>query len=141
MSSEPHAPTSLEEFFSSPDEADLELDDGHADVGSRIEEARVAAGIDRETFGAQVGVDVETVATWESGEASPRSNQLVAIAGILGVSPPWLMIGHGESPGTPDHTPSAAPELAEIRAELEGLVQRLDRVVDALPDTEDSAPD
>jgi transcriptional regulator with XRE-family HTH domain len=138
MSPDPHAATSLGEFLSAPDEADVELDDADADVGSRIETARVAAGIDRETLGAQVGVGVDTVATWESGEGSPRSNQLVAIAGILAVSPPWLMIGHGDAPDTSQEPATVAPELAEIRAELEDLVQRLDRVVDALPDTEQS---
>jgi transcriptional regulator with XRE-family HTH domain len=106
MSADHHSPTSLEEYLFDPDDADLGLDDADADVGSRIEEARVAAGIDRETLGAQVGVDLETISTWESGEGAPRSNQLVAIAGILGVSPPWLMIGHGESPGTSEDSTS-----------------------------------
>ena len=139
MNADPHATTSLGEFLSAPDEVDTELEDADADVGSRISEARVAAGMDPASLGTQLGVDADIVAAWESGEQSPRGNQLVAIAGILGVSPPWLMIGHGDAPTTPHESTAVAPELTEIRAELEDLVQRLDRVVDALPDTDDPA--
>ena len=141
MNSQPHATASLGEYLSAPDETDSELDDADADVGSRMEEARVAAGMDRTAVGGQLGIGADTVAAWESGERAPRSNQLVAVAGILGVSPPWLMIGHGEAPGTPQVSTTVAPELAEIRSELEDLVQRLDRVVDALPETENPTHD
>ena len=95
MTTDPQPFPSLEAFFSPDVETDAEVDDGDGDVGARIEAARVATDIDRATLGARLGVDAETVADWESGETAPRSNQLVAIAGVLGVSPPWLMIGYG----------------------------------------------
>lgn len=94
--SQPH--TTLGDFLATGDAAETTLDDADADVGSRIEQAREIAGMDRTTFGAQVGVRPETISVWESGERLPRSNKLVSIAGILGVSLSWLMIGHGQGP-------------------------------------------
>jgi len=45
-----------------------------------------------------VGVEVETLEAWEHDRATPRSNRLTMLAGILGASPSWLLFGRGASP-------------------------------------------
>lgn len=133
MTHESQSPATLTEYFAGDRVDALDAD---ADVGSRIEAARELAGMDRAEFGAQVGVRPETVAAWESGERPTRSNKLVLIAGVLGVSLSWLMIGRGEGPSAPSQPAPLAPELADIRADLEELADRIDQVVQSLPDGE-----
>jgi transcriptional regulator with XRE-family HTH domain len=131
LQTEAHDP--LEGFLLAGDGDTDTLKDADSDIGRRIVEAREAAGIDRLTFGARVGVRPETVAAWESGHRRPRSNRLATIAGVLGVGISWLMIGHGDSPSEQGDLAGIAPEIAAIRAELELLVGRLDRLASALP--------
>jgi transcriptional regulator with XRE-family HTH domain len=128
---EAHDP--LEGFLLAGDGDTEALKDADSDVGKRIAEAREAAGMERAAFGARVGVRPETVAAWETGHRRPRSNRLATIAGVLGVGISWLMIGHGDSPSEQDDLAGIAPEIAAIRAELELLVARLDRLAGALP--------
>ncbi|MFT7609565.1 MAG: transcriptional regulator with XRE-family HTH domain [Candidatus Aldehydirespiratoraceae bacterium] len=128
---EAHDP--LEGFLLAGDGDTEALKDADSDVGKRIAEAREAAGMERAAFGARVGVRPETVAAWETGHRRPRSNRLATIAGVLGVGISWLMIGHGDSPSEQDDLAGIAPEIAAIRAELELLVARLDRLASALP--------
>ena len=106
MSTKSTAQSNLGEFLATGDD-DADLADADADVGSRIATARETAGMDRTAFGAQLGVREETVEAWESGSQAPRSNKLAAIAGVLGVSLSWLMIGRGVAPR--DQHDSALP--------------------------------
>jgi transcriptional regulator with XRE-family HTH domain len=123
----------LEGFLVAGDGDTNAIKDADSDIGRRIAEAREAAGMERLTFGKRVGVRPETVAAWETGHRRPRSNRLATIAGVLGVGISWLMIGHGDSPSEQDDLAGIAPEIAAIRAELELLVARLDRLAGALP--------
>jgi transcriptional regulator with XRE-family HTH domain len=68
-------------------------------LGGRLSSALDAAGISAESLANQLGVREETVIAWESDRSEPRPSRLVDIAGILGVSPMWLMTGAGEGPG------------------------------------------
>jgi transcriptional regulator with XRE-family HTH domain len=68
-------------------------------LGGRLSSALDAAGISAESLANQLGVRQETVIAWESDRSEPRPSRLVDIAGILGVSPMWLMTGAGEGPG------------------------------------------
>lgn len=131
LQSDVHDP--LEGFLLAGDGDTEALKDADSDVGSRIAQAREAAGMDRLAFGERVGVRPDTVAAWESGHRRPRSNRLATIAGVLGVGISWLMVGHGDSPSEQGDLAGIAPEIAAIRAELEMLVARLDRVTSALP--------
>lgn len=133
MTPQPEAHDPFEGFLLAGDGDTETLKDADSDIGRRIAEAREAAGMERLTFGERVGVRPETVAAWESGHRRPRSNRLATIAGVLGVGISWLMIGHGDSPSEQDDLAGVAPEIASIRAELEQLVGRLDRLASALP--------
>ncbi len=74
------------------------IEDSARDLGGRIADARVAAGRTQTDIANHMGIKVSTVEKWENGTASPRSNRLAALAGILGVSMSWLIVGHGEEP-------------------------------------------
>ena len=40
----------------------------------------------------------ETVSAWERDRAEPRTNRLFLLAGVLGVTPAWLIAGLGKAP-------------------------------------------
>lgn len=119
--------TSLESFL----DVDLDahprhIEDSASDVGTRIAEARIAAGRTQTDIANQLGTKVSTIDKWERGNASPRSNRLAALAGILGVSVSWLIVGYGSEPAPPD-------DLAEIRA---ALIRVQTQLIETLNDVE-----
>lgn len=67
-------------------------------LGGRLSMARDAAGIALSALSSQLGIRRETLQSWESDRAEPWPSQLVRLAGILGVSPMWLMTGAGKGP-------------------------------------------
>ncbi|NKN38963.1 helix-turn-helix domain-containing protein [Agrobacterium sp. a22-2] len=67
-------------------------------LGGRLSAARDAAGIDLKTLANRLGVKHETLHSWEADRSEPRPSRLLNLAGILGVSPMWLMTGNGEGP-------------------------------------------
>lgn len=72
--------------------------DDHDTLGGRLVRAREAANLSTEELAEQVGVTLETLEAWESDRSEPRSNRLTMLAGIMGVSPTWLLFGRGTSP-------------------------------------------
>jgi transcriptional regulator with XRE-family HTH domain len=86
-------------------------------LGGRLSRAREAAGISAAAFARQLGVRKETLLAWESDRAEPRANRLFRIAGMLGVSPAWLLGGLGEAPAEQPGTPA----LRQLRADLQKL--------------------
>ena len=112
-----------------------DIGDSARDVGTRIADARVAAGRTQTQIANQMGVKVSTIDKWERGSASPRSNRLTALAGILGVSLSWLIVGYGNEPTATDDLDEIKVALGRVRAQLtdtlnevEVLVARLDGV-------------
>jgi HTH-type transcriptional regulator, cell division transcriptional repressor len=83
-------------------------------LGGRIWRAREAAAYSAARFARTLGVKKETLDAWESDRSEPRANRLVTMAGLLGVSPSWLLHGIGDSPL--DETVS--DELQILRAQL-----------------------
>jgi transcriptional regulator with XRE-family HTH domain len=86
-------------------------------LGGRISRAREAAGQSAPKFAKTVGVRSETLVAWESDRSEPRVNKLVTMAGLLNVSPAWLLYGLGEAPSEPG-----------VSAELQVLRGQLDRI-------------
>ena len=110
-------------------------EDSASDVGMRLADAREAAGRTQTDIANQLGVKLSTLQKWESGSASPRSNRLTALAGILGVSVSWLIVGYGYEPTSTDGINEIKVELSRVHARLtdalrdiEVLVARLDDV-------------
>lgn len=67
-------------------------------LGGRIVYAREQLDLTTAQLARRVGVKTETMQGWESDRAEPRSNRLLTLAGMLNVSPTWLLTGAGESP-------------------------------------------
>ena len=128
--------TSLESFLDGDPEAHPRAtEDSASDVGARIAQARVAAGRTQADIANQLGVKVSTIDKWERGNASPRSNRLAALAGILGVGLSWLIVGYGSEPTAGDSLDEVKAALARVQTQLsetlndvELLVARLDNV-------------
>ena len=72
---------------------------GSADtLGGRIVYAREAQSLTTSQLARRMGVKTETLHDWETDRSEPRSNRLLTLAGMLNVSPTWLLTGAGESP-------------------------------------------
>jgi HTH-type transcriptional regulator, cell division transcriptional repressor len=102
------------------------IEDSANDVGSRMAEARVAAGRTQAEIANQLGVKASTVAKWEHGCASPRSNRLASLAGILGVSLSWLIVGHGDEPTSTDDLDEIKVALNRVQAQLVDTLNEVD---------------
>jgi len=114
-------------------------DDGSAfedTLGGRIVHAREAQDLTTSQLARRLGVKTSTLHGWENDRSEPRPNRLLTLAGILNVSPTWLLIGDGTSPtdvmsetemmhirGTVERLRDQALSLA---SELQQLKDRLD---------------
>ena len=109
-------------------------DDGDT-LGGRITRARDMAALSLQETASRIGVTDETLSEWESDRSEPRANKIMTLAGILGVSPAWLISGVGEAPQPPGITVAVDEmtgeinrlrELAlQITASVESLESRL----------------
>jgi transcriptional regulator with XRE-family HTH domain len=88
-------------------------------LGGRISRAREASGQSVPKFAKTVGVRRETLAAWESDRSEPRVNKLVTMAGLLNVSPAWLLYGLGTAPTEP----SVSAELQVLRGQLDRICE------------------
>lgn len=98
-------------------------------VAARISRAREAAGFSTAQLARRMGIQTRTLSAWEDGRAEPRANRLVMMAGVLNVSPTWLLVGRGQAPSdTPTEVALIKAEIAQLRA----TVQRQTRLIDRL---------
>ena len=86
-------------------------------IGGRIRRAREATGYSSAQLARRIGVKTTTVAGWEHDRAAPRTNRLTMLAGVLGVSPTWLLHGLGEAPARE----AIRGELAVLSSSLEAV--------------------
>lgn len=100
-------------------------------LGERICKARDAVGLSTAQLARRLGVKSSTLQGWESDRSEPRSNKLVLLAGILNVSPTWLLVGRGASPGLDN----AMTEIEQVRQSLDkvhghalALTEEIDRL-------------
>lgn len=104
--------------------------------GGRLVCAREAQELTSSQLARRLGVKTTTVQAWETDRSEPRSNRLPTIAGLLNVSPTWLLTGAGENPANSltetdmMHIRAAVKRMRKqvlmIAGELEQLEQRLD---------------
>ncbi len=101
----------------------LETPIGNTDfdtLGGRISRARDGLNLSTAQLARRLGVKSNTVHDWETDRSEPRANRVTMLAGVLGVSPTWLLTGIGESPAAP-----------EVHSELRVLVTQISRLRDA----------
>ena len=116
------------------------MDAGDDTLGGRLSAARDASGIALKALANQLGVKHETLQAWETDRSEPRPSRLVNLAGILGVSPRWLMTGAGDGPSEQGgNVPLEAMQnqllrLMELHQESGRLLTALQRQVDRFQD-------
>jgi transcriptional regulator with XRE-family HTH domain len=98
------------------------------EVGHRVREARLAHGWTHEELARRMGVNWRTVQRWQSGQL-PKMQTLLRLAEVLTVPAGYLI--------EPDAT---SDELAELRAQIEELTERLDALARALDRQEPAQP-
>jgi transcriptional regulator with XRE-family HTH domain len=105
-------------------------------VGGRIQRGRESLGITTSELAARLGVKPETMRGWERDRAEPRANRLITLAGILGVSPAWLIGGYGEVPEGIDLDENGmAGRLDNLRARRDVLDREIARLEAAMART------
>lgn len=82
-------------------------------LGGRISLAREAARLTMAQAARRLGVQTSSWNAWECDRANPRSNRLAMMAGLLGVSPSWLLTGVGAGP-----VERSSNEVTELLREL-----------------------
>lgn len=87
---------------------------GSVDVGRRLRQARLAAGLFQKDVATKLGVARGSVTKWEAGARIPYSH-LASLAELYGVSTSYLL--HGVE--------TATTELAEMRAAIQSLTELL----------------
>jgi transcriptional regulator with XRE-family HTH domain len=97
-------------------------------LGGRISIARETASLSSAQVARRLGIKSETLRNWETDRSEPRANRLTMLAGVLNVSPGWLLSGKGEGP--PVGEVSGADVLA-----LQLLVNSARREQQTLADT------
>ena len=106
-------------------------DDGDT-LGGRITRARDLAELTLEEAASRIGVTDETLGEWESDRSEPRANKIMTLAGVLGVSPAWLISGTGEAPQSPgisiavDEMSGEINRLRELALQITASVELLE---------------
>ena len=91
-------------------------------LGGRLFQAREATGMSVGQVISRLGVRKATYLAWEADRSEPRANKLVALAGILNVSPTYLLSGLGRATPQPlKHQQT----IDELRFDIEQLEQTL----------------
>jgi transcriptional regulator with XRE-family HTH domain len=104
-----------------------------ATFGDRLAGAREAAGLTQEDLARRLGVREETLRGWEDDLGEPRANRMQMLAGILGVSLTWLMVGKGDGPaGPPGEGAAELREVEQVFREMRALRVELSRNLDRL---------
>lgn len=67
-------------------------------IGGRISRSRDAMNLSTAQLARRLGVKSKTMNSWEADRSEPRANRLMMLAGVLSVSPTWLLDGSGDDP-------------------------------------------
>ena len=106
-------------------------------LGGRISLARDAAGLSIEQAAQRLGVMTESWNAWERDRDVPRVNRLTMMAGLLGVSPSWLLAGMGAGPSErPEVLPSdlmlafreTSQEIAALNRRMQDMAASIERL-------------
>ena len=75
----------------------LTAGDEEMTLGGRIYHSRTKAGMSAQMLANLLGVKSSTLKAWENDRSEPRINKLVAMSGILGVSPTFFLAEEGNA--------------------------------------------
>jgi len=84
-----------------------------SEMGNRIRDLRIAAGLTQEQLGEKVGLQKSAIAKYENGKTENMKRSVIKkMAEVLGVSPAYLMGFEDDAPYYID------PEAAELAKEI-----------------------
>lgn len=112
-------------------------------LGGRISIAREACGLSAEDAAERLGVLPASWNAWERDRDVPRANRLAMMAGILGVSPAWLLTGLGAGPSEqrPDNDPAELRRaLRQAEEDIEALNRRMRQIASRLEGEDGAQP-
>lgn len=116
--------------------ADLSVENNDFDtLGGRLSRARDAKNSSLDEVAELAGVEDKTLEEWECDRAAPRSNRLTMLAGILGVSPSWLLFGRGTSPKEdliPANVNSIELELDHLKSQHQEMSVAIENIEETL---------
>lgn len=104
-------------------------------LGGRISRAREGLGLSTAQLARRLGVKTNTVQAWETDRSEPRANRIIMLAGMIGVSPAWLLTGIGDAPETTDmhlDLRVALSQLARLREAHEEMGRMIDTLAEGL---------
>jgi transcriptional regulator with XRE-family HTH domain len=107
---------------------------GRADgdtLGGRIWRARDALALSLEGLASRLGLPEDTVSGWERDHAEPDTKAMFVLAGVLSVSPSWLIAGIGEAPADPSGDEHLHPLLRQLN-EVHRLHDQTGKAIAAL---------
>lgn len=100
-------------------------------LGGRIWRARDALDMTARELADRLGVHVDTVSAWERDRSEPRTSRLFMLAGVLGVTPAWLIAGLGEAPKD-EISNSVSGQLLSRLADVRALHEQTGKAIAAL---------
>lgn len=112
---------------------DVRSEDRGDTLGGRIVTAREAQSLSTAQLARRMGVTTVTMQDWEADRAEPRSNRLITLAGVLNVSPSWLLTGLGERP----MDSLTETELEHLRQSIERIRDQASLIVSELEELEE----
>ena len=86
-------------------------------LGGRLYAARRNAGMNLSLAASLRGVKTSTLTSWENDRSEPRVNKLVALAGLLGVSPTHFLAEEGNDGADMSTISSHRSKLVEMLKE------------------------
>jgi transcriptional regulator with XRE-family HTH domain len=110
-------------------------DDSTNTLGGRIVHARESEELTTSQLARRLGIKSTTLQAWESDRSEPRSNRLITLAGMLNVSPTWLLTGYGERPSgemTETEMMHIRSTIDRIREQTEAIVAELNQLNERL---------
>lgn len=114
----------------------LSSGDEEMTLGGRIHHSRTQAGMSLQMLANLAGVKASTLKAWETDRSEPRVNKLVAMSGILGVSPTYFIAEEGNAgkgvsstSGRQDKIISLlAEEIGQLNEDQKAINQRLRKI-------------
>ena len=91
-------------------------------LGGRLQDAREKQGISISLVAKLSGVQSKTLKNWELDRSEPRSNRLVNLAGVLGVTASYLLDGTG---GEIEPEQKSSSDVKLLISELENQTETL----------------
>lgn len=70
-------------------------------LGERIAYYRKQAGYSQEALAERLGVSRQAISKWETGEATPDAERIIALAATLGISTDTLLLGKEDPAANP----------------------------------------